>query len=61
MTRSGRELVLVTLTGAIGAGTGTGNIRTAAAVDVIDAERLRIAASIPLGFAGPSFEDAGAS
>lgn len=54
-TRAGRELVLVTNTGAIGAGTGSANIRTPAVVDVIDAASLRIAASIPLGFAGPSF------
>jgi hypothetical protein len=56
VTRSGRELVLVTGTGAIGAGTGSGNVRTPAAVDVIDAATLRIAATIPLGFAGPSFD-----
>jgi hypothetical protein len=56
VTGSGRELVLVTSSGAIGAGTGDGNVRSEAAVDVIDAASLRIAASIPLGFAGPSFD-----
>ena len=56
VTRSGRELVLVTNTGAIGAGTGAGNVRTAASLDAIDAASLRIVASIPLGFAGPSFD-----
>ena len=56
LTRAGRELVLVTVTGAIGAGTGTRNVVTESAVDVIDAASLRIVASIPLGFAGPSFD-----
>jgi hypothetical protein len=56
VTASGKELVLVTLTGAIGAGTGAGNLGTPAAIDVIDAQRLRVAASIPLGLAGPSFD-----
>ena len=56
VTRAGRELVLVTITGAIGSGTGSGNVMTASAVDVIDAASLRIAASIPLGYAGPSFD-----
>ncbi len=53
---AGRELVLVTNTGAIGAGTGSANLRTATSVDVIDAARLRIVACIPLGVAGPSFD-----
>jgi hypothetical protein len=56
LTPGGRELVLVTLTGAIGAGTGAGNARTEAFVDVIDALSRRVVASIPLGFAAPSFE-----
>jgi len=56
VTTSGRELVLVTVTGAIGAGTGSGNVKTPAAIDVIDAARQRVAASIPLGYAGPSFD-----
>lgn len=53
---AGRELVLVTNTGAIGAGTGSSNLRTTASVDVIDAASLRLVASIPLGVAGPSFD-----
>lgn len=56
VTASGRELVLVSETGAIGAGTGTGNVRTQAAIDVVDPVALRIVATIPLGFAGPAFE-----
>jgi hypothetical protein len=55
-TPAGRELVLVTVTGAIGAGSGGSNVRTEAAVDVIDPSVPRIAATIPLGFAGPSFD-----
>jgi hypothetical protein len=55
-TPGGRELVLVTLTGDIGSGFGASNIRTEAAVDVIDPVALRIVATIPLGFAGPSFD-----
>jgi hypothetical protein len=53
---AGRELVLVVNTGAISAGTGAGGAFTAASVDVIDAASARIAASIPLGFAAPSFD-----
>ncbi len=53
----GRELLLVTLTGAIGAGSGPGNVRGEGAVDVIDAETRRLVATIPLGAAGPSFDD----
>jgi len=56
VSASGRELVLVTATGAIGAGTGTGNVHTEAGIDVIDPVALRIAARIPLGFAGAGFE-----
>ena len=56
VTPAGRELVLVTATGAIGAATGPENIRTEAFLDVIDVASLRVVASIPLGFAGPSFE-----
>jgi hypothetical protein len=54
-TPGGRELVLVTLTGAIGTGSGSSNILTEAAVDVVDPSVPRIVARIPLGFAGPSF------
>ena len=55
-TPGGRELVLVTVTGAIGSGTGASNIVTEAFVDVIDPQEPRIVARIPLGFAGPSFD-----
>ena len=55
-TPSGRELVLVTQTGAIGAGTGAGNVFGDASVAAIDAAALRVVATIPLGAAGPSFE-----
>jgi hypothetical protein len=51
-TRSGRELVLVLNTGAIGASAGAGNISTDASVDAIDAEGRRVVATIPLGPAG---------
>ena len=56
VTGSGRELVLVTETGAIGAGTGTRNLHTESAVDVIDPVALRVIATIPLGLAGAGFE-----
>jgi hypothetical protein len=56
VTPSGRELVLVSVVGAIGAGTGGSNLHSEAAVDAIDAVNLRVVASIPLGLAGPSFE-----
>ena len=55
-TPLGRELVLVTVTGAIGTATGAANVRTEASVDVIDPSIPRIVARIPLGFAGPAFE-----
>ena len=55
-TPSGREVVLVTLSGAIGAGTGSRNIFGEAAVEVIDPRRLRVVARIPLGAAGPAFD-----
>lgn len=54
-TPGGRELVLVTATGAIGTGSGPGNVFSEAFVDVIDPSVPRIVATIPLGFAGPSF------
>jgi hypothetical protein len=56
VTPGGRELVLVTTTGAIGTGTGSANVRGEAAIEVIDPAVPRIAAVIPLGFAGPSFD-----
>ena len=54
-TPGARELVLVTITGAIGAGSGASNILTEASIDVIDPTIPRIVARIPLGRAGPSF------
>jgi hypothetical protein len=56
VTPGGRELVLVTATGAIGSGTGTGNVLTDAAIEVIDPTVPRVAAVIPLGPAGPAFD-----
>jgi hypothetical protein len=56
VTPGGRELVLVTATGAIGSGTGNANVITASAIEVIDPSIPRIAAVIPLGFAGASFD-----
>lgn len=55
-TVGGRELVLVTLTGAIGTGTGNGNVLSEAFVDVVDPTVPRIVATVPLGFAGPAFD-----
>ncbi len=56
VTPDRRELVLVTTSGAIGQGTGAANVVTEAAIEVIDPTVPRIAAVVPLGFAGPSFE-----
>jgi hypothetical protein len=56
VTPGGREVVLVTATGAIGSGTGPANVRTEAATLVVDPAVPRIAAAIPLGLAGPSFD-----
>lgn len=55
-TPGGRELVLVTVTGAIGSGSGAGNVQSDGAVDVIDPSVPRIAATIPLSRAGASFD-----
>jgi hypothetical protein len=55
-TPGGRELVLVTTTGAIGSGTGAGNVLGDGAIEVIDPVVPRIAAVIPLGRAGASFD-----
>ncbi|MFK7894810.1 MAG: hypothetical protein AB8G23_03180 [Myxococcota bacterium] len=55
-TPGGREVVLVTNTGAIGSGAGASNVLTEAFVDVIDPNEPRIVARIPLGFAGPGLE-----
>lgn len=56
VTAGGRELVLVTSSGPIGAGTGASNVRGDAAVEVIDPSVPRLAAVIPLGLAGPDFD-----
>jgi hypothetical protein len=51
-TPSGQDVVLVTDTGAI---SEAGGILSEGAIDVIDAERRRLVATIPLGLAAPSF------
>ena len=56
VTAGGRELVLVTVTGAILGTSAPGSARTQAAIDVIDPSGPRIVATIPLGLAAPSFE-----
>jgi hypothetical protein len=56
VTPGGRELVLVTATGAIGIGTGSANVFGEGAIEVIDPVIPRIAAVVPLGLAGPSFD-----
>ncbi len=48
--------MLVTVTGAIGTGSGPGNVLSEGFVDVIDPSVPRIVATVPLGFAGPSFD-----
>ena len=64
-TAGGRDLLLVTVSGAAGLVTDDprtperesgGVARSEAAIDVIDPEQLRLVASIPLGFAALSFE-----
>lgn len=55
-TPGGRELALVTVTGVIGADSGAGNVLSDGAIDVIDPSVPRIAATIPLARAGPSFD-----
>ena len=56
VTPGGRELVLVTATGVIGSSPAPGNVHSEATVEVIDPAVPRIAAVIPLGYAGPSFD-----
>ncbi len=51
-TRGGRELMLVSLTGAIDAG---GRVLGEGGIDVIDVASLRVVAHVPLGLAGPGF------
>jgi hypothetical protein len=64
-TPSGRELVLVTVSGALGLvpddpGTAEreagGSALSPAAIDVIDAAQRRLVATIPLGLAAPGFD-----
>ena len=54
-TPSGRDLVLVGVSGAIALGTGPDLIRTDSAVDVIDVSTRELIATIPLGRAGLGF------
>ncbi|GAG31419.1 unnamed protein product, partial [marine sediment metagenome] len=56
VTPSGRELVLVTVTGAILGASVPDSARSEASIDVIDPTGPRIIATIPLGLAAPSFE-----
>jgi hypothetical protein len=56
VTPGGREVVLVTATGAIGSGTGGANVHTEAAIEVIDPATPRFVAVIPLGLAGLAFD-----
>ncbi len=56
VTPGGREHALATISGAIGSGSGASNVLSEAFVDVIDPSIPRIVATIPLGFAGPSFD-----
>lgn len=53
-TPAGRDVVLVTQTGAIDAG---GALLGDSAIDVIDAATLRLVATVPLGLAGAAFGD----
>jgi hypothetical protein len=56
ITPGGRELVLVTVTGAMLGVSVTDSARTEAAIDVIDPSGPRIVATIPLGLAAPALE-----
>ena len=55
---AGRELILVTVTGAIGGdgGAGAANVKTEGFIDIIDAASRRIVATIPLGLSGAAFD-----
>ncbi|MBW2722996.1 MAG: hypothetical protein JRE71_01300 [Deltaproteobacteria bacterium] len=55
-TPLGRELVFVTNSGAIGPGIGQSNILSESFIDVIDAASRRLVATIPMGYAGLSFD-----
>jgi hypothetical protein len=57
VTANGRELILVTVTGAILGASVSDSARTEAAIDVIDPSGPRIVATIPLGLAAPAFEN----
>jgi hypothetical protein len=54
-TPTGREFVLVGLTGSIALGTGPDLVRTESAIDVIDMATRELVATIPLGLAGLGF------
>jgi len=56
VTAAGRELILVTVTGAILGSSVPESARTEAAIDVIDPSGPRIVATIPLGLAAPALE-----
>ncbi len=55
-TPRGRELVLVTNSGALVVGVGSSNIKSDAYIDVIDAASQRLVATIAMGRAGLAFE-----
>jgi hypothetical protein len=52
-TRNGRELIFVTQSGGL---SGATTILTESFIDIIDAETVRTVATIPMGFAGLSFD-----
>ncbi len=56
VTATGRELILVTVTGAILGVSVPESARTEAAIDVIDPSGPRLVATIPLGLAAPALE-----
>ncbi len=60
-TRAGRELVLVSVSGARLLGVSSGSILSEAYVDVIDAQSRRLVATIPMGLAALSFDSAAVS
>ncbi len=55
-TRTDRELIFVTQSGALTIGVGASHILTESFIDVIDAESVRLVATIPMGLAGLSFD-----
>jgi hypothetical protein len=60
-TQAGRELVLVSVSGAALSGLGAAGVLSEAFLDVIDVATRRIVATIPLGKAALSFDGAAAS